>query len=364
VKRLSWSIAIIIAVIVVLLASGYRWFSHREEQNSRKTQEEKINRPVALVKTVPIRKGTIIENITVYGVTIPAPGALQTVSVPFESRVRNVMVSNGQKVSAGDDLLRIEPSPDTYLQFEQARNTLETARQNHQHFQRLFDLKLATNDQLLNAKQTFVQARLNLESMKKRGINGLRRIRADDAGLISKVLVQEGAIAPAGSPIVEIVIQNRLEVRLGVESEDINQIQPNQEVLLFGVNVQKSNKVTGKIRKISSSVNPNTRLVDVFVALSSSRSEFLLDEFVLGEIAIASSQGLIVPRSAVLPEDSRYTLFTVKGERAVKHVVQIGLENGKEVEVIGTGLQPSDPVIILGNYELEDGMTVKAEVSQ
>ncbi len=362
-KRPGWSIAIIIAVIVVMLAGGYRWFSHRGEQNSRKAQEEKINRSVALVKTVPIRKGTITENITVYGVTIPAPGALQIVSVPFESRVRNVMVSNGQKVSAGDDLLRIEPSPDTYLQFEQARNTLETARQSLQHFQRLFDLKLATNDQLLNAKQAFEQARLNLESMKKRGINGLRQIRADDAGLISKVLVQEGAIVPTGSALVEIVIQNRLEVRLGVESEDINQVQPNQEVLLSGVDVQKSNKVTGKIRKISSSVNPNTRLVDVFVAFASS-GEFLLDEFVLGEITIASSQGLSVPRSAVLPEDSRYTLFTVKDERVVKHVVQIGLENGKEVEVIGTGLQAGDPIVVLGNYELKDGMAVKIEASQ
>ena len=352
----------------MILAGGYWLFSQRGEQTSERGEStsleaEKTEGPVALVKTVPIKEGTITENIILYGVTIPAPGALATLSIPFESRVRNVMVSDGQKVSPGDTLVEIEPSPDTYLQLEQAQNTTEAAKQSYEHFRRLFDLKLATNDQLLQAKQAFEQSRLNLESLKKRGIGSLQKIKANDAGLISKVLVQEGAIVPAGSTLVEIVVQNRLEVRLGVEPEDINQVQPNQEVLLSRVNVQKSNKLTGKVRKISSSVNPDTRLVDVFVSLTSP-SEFLLDEYVLGEITVASSRGLVVPRSTVLPEDGSYTLFTIKDGRAKKHTVQIGLEDGKDVEVIGSGFLPGDPVVILGNYELKDGMAVKVEVSQ
>ncbi len=366
-KRPGLSSALIVAVVAIILAGGYWSFSQRGERTSKKSgddfQEGKADGPVALVKIVPIKRGKITENVTVYGVTIPAPGALKTVSVSFESLVRNVMVSNGQKVSPGDRLIEIEPSPDTRLQFQQASNTLETSKRSLEHFKRLFDLKLATNDQLVQAEQTFEQSRLNLESMKKRGIEGLRQIKAAEAGLISRVLVQEGSIAPAGSALMEIVVQNLLEVRLGVEPEDINQVRPGQEVSLSRVNMPASNEVTGRIRKISSSVNPDTRLVDVFVALSSP-SEFLLDEYVLGEINVVSSQGLIVPRSALLPEEGRYTLFTMKNNRAVKHVVEIGIENEKEVEVTGDGLQPGDPVVILGNYELEDGMAVKVEVSR
>jgi membrane fusion protein (multidrug efflux system) len=319
--------------------------------------------PVVSVKTVPLETGNISEDITVYGKVIPAPGATQAVSVPFQSHVRHVMVNNGQKVSRGDVLLKIGPSPDTRLQFSQAYASYESTKQALQNMQERFDLKLATNDQLLKAKLAFEQAQLRLESMKHQGIEGEQDIWADVGGLIKKVYVEEGAIVPAGNPLVEIVAQNRLEVRLGVETEDIGKVQPKQSVLLTQVNVSKSPAVSGQIRQISYAVNPSTRLVDVFVTLPLSAG-FVLGESVLGKIAVSSSRGLIVPRSAVLPEGDTYILFTVKNGRGVKHVVQLGLQSEKEVEVIGTGLQPGEPVVILGNYELKDGMAAKVEDPQ
>ncbi len=358
-----------VAFLVVLAVVLYWWLSHENSQNLVKDdlQELNSNEPIAQIKTVPIRKGTITETITVYGVAIPAPGALQTISVAFESRVLNVMVTDGQVVAKGEALLEIEPSPDTYLQLEQARNTYESTKQSLEHFQRLFDLKLANNDQLTQAKQSFRQAQLNLKSINERGINGPRKLQADVTGLIKKVYVQEGSIVPVGGTLVDIVVQNRLEILLGVEPEDVEQVKPGQDVSLSPVNVPESAGVTGKIRKISNAVNPDTRLVDVFVTLPEAlpkSTTFLLGEFAVGKITIASSTGLIVPRAAVLPEEDHYQMFTVKNDRAVKHSVQIGLENGKEVEVIGSDIEPGDPVVILGNYELKNDMAVKFEVSK
>ena len=119
----------------------------------------------------------LTENIAAYGSVIPAPGAVQTVSVPFESQVMQIMVSNGQKVSKGNDLLKIKPSPDTALQLEQAVQALDLARQSLQFVERKFELKLATNDQVLQARQALQQAQLRLESMKKRGVGAPRIIR-------------------------------------------------------------------------------------------------------------------------------------------------------------------------------------------
>jgi membrane fusion protein (multidrug efflux system) len=359
VKRLPRFVKV--GLLVVLTAILYLWLSHGNSQNLIKhhLDRRKSNEPTAQVETVPIRTGTITETITVYGTTIPAPGALQTVSVAFESRVISLMVTDGQEVAEGEALLQIEPSPDTYLQLEQARNTFESTKQSLQHFQRLFDLKLATNDQLTKAKESFRQAQLSLTSMKERGINGPRKLRANVPGLIKKVNVQEGSIVPAGSTFVETVVENRLEVLLGVEPEDLEKIKPDQGVSLSLVNVPESGGVMGKIRKISSSVNPDT-LPPTLPA----NTRFLLGEFIVGKINIASSSGLIVPRSAVLPEGDHYRMFTIKNHRAVKHSVQIGLENDKDVEVIGADIEPGEPVVILGNYELKSGMAVKEEASK
>ena len=154
--------------------------------------------------------------------------------------------------------------------------------------------------------------------------------------------------------------QNRLEVRLGVEPDDLNLVGPKQPVSLTRVNVPTAPAVTGYIRKISYGVNPTTRLVDVFVSLPK-RADLLLDESILGKITIAEAHGLIAPRPAVLPEGQGYSLFTINGGRAVKHQVKIGLHNDQEIEVEDPTLKAGEPVVVQGNYELKDGMAVKVE---
>ena len=317
---------------------------------------------MASVKIVSIREGTIKEHIQVYGKIVPAPGATQTVSVPFESRVRHIMVSSGQEVMKGGKLLEIEPSPDTHLKFEQASNAYESAKQDLEHRRQLFNLKLATNKQVLDATQALNLARSDLESLKKRGVDGKRDIRADTEGLIQKISIQEGAIVPAGAPLVEIISQNRLEARLGIEPEDNRLVKLNQTVFLTRVAVPDVEGFAGSVREVSRAVNPATLLVDVFVSFPPT-TRILLGEVVLGKIVIASERGLIVPRNAVLREEDQSILFTVKNNHAVKHRVKIGLEDQKEIRITGTDLQPGDPVVVLGNYELTDGMAVRTEVS-
>lgn len=350
------------------LAAGYWWFSRGGQStpggdSTAGGVEGSSAEPVATVTVVPVKEGRIATEIAAYGTIVPAAGALQTVSVPFESQVGRVLVTQADEVSSGDALLEIEPSPDTKLQAQQARNDYESARQGLDYMQQRFDLKLATNDQLLQAKQVLDQARSKLHSIERRGVDGNRTLRADSAGLIAKVPVEEGAIVPAGNSLMEIVVQNRLEARLNVEPEDIDRVDLDQDVSLARVNVPDSAAVIGRIRKISHAVNTATRLVDVFVNLPSS-AEFLLGEYIQGKIAVASKTGLIVPRSAVLPEEDHYVIFTVKDGRAVKHPVRIGLQDETTVEVTAEGLGVGDLVVTLGNYELRQGMAVTTTESR
>jgi membrane fusion protein (multidrug efflux system) len=334
--------------------------SGKQSPPNAQTDQGAANGPIASVKTLPIRMDTIKEHIIVYGSIIPAPGALQTVSMPFETQILGIMVNDGQKVKKGDILVRLQPSPNTLLKVNQARDAYQLQQESFREMQRRFNLKLATNEQLLRAKQALEQAKLQIESLTKRGIDGQRDISSPVSGLVKKVYAQEGAIISAGNPLVEIVEQNRLQVVLGVEPEDITRVHIGQRVSLTRVTAPASPPVAGQIREISYAVNPSTRMVDVFVALESPMG-FLLGESITGKIAIRSAQGLIVPRSAVLPEGDKHVLFTVKEGRAVKHIVQIGLENAGEYQVSGKNLQAGDRVVIEGNYELSDGMAVTSE---
>jgi RND family efflux transporter MFP subunit len=351
-------------VVVAMLAGGYWWFSHEGETSEEATsnKEEPAQGAVAPVKVSPIKKGAVADEITVYGTIVPAAGAVRTVSIPFESRVRRILVTEAQRVSQGDPLLEIEPSPDTNLQLQQARNDYESTKKAAEYTRQRFELKLATNDQLLQATQALDQAQAKLESMRRRGSESPRTIHADAASLITKVAVQEGAIVPPGNSLLEMVAQSRLEARLGVEPEIVNKVKLGQEVALTRVNGSGSERINGRIRRISRAADATTRLVQVFIDVSS-KSNFLLNEYVAGKITVASAEGLVVPRSAVLPEEDHYVLFTVDHNRAKEHTVRVALQNERDIEVIAPDLRPGDLAVTLGNYELKDGMTVSVEKS-
>ena len=357
----SLSRGALITVVIICLAIGGYWAYESGSPKGKTASPASGNiltGPVASVQVAAIKKEAISASITAFGDVVPAPGAVQVASVPYEIRVSRIMVSAGQKISRNDPLLEVEPSPDTLLQLEQAKNAYEISKQGLEHVRQLFDLKLATNTQVLKEQEAFRKASLQLESLRKMGVGGKRVIRSGASGLISYVNVQEGSIIADGKPLAGVIAQNRLEVRLGVEPDDARVLTAGQTVTLSYVNEPSQQKVAGKIRKISRAVNPSTRLVDVFVSLPRSAG-FLLGEYIMGRIEKASSHGMAVPRSAVLPGGGGHVLYTVRNGRAVKHIVQAGIENGNEVQVSGGGLKPGDEVVIIGNYELEDGMAVK-----
>jgi len=87
----------------------------------------------------------------------------------------------------------------------------------------------------------------------------------------------------------------------------------------------------------------------------------MLETFVRGELTLRSSEGLIVPRSAALPVEDTYALYTVENGKAVKHTVQVTIENDQEVQVQGGDLHEGQLAIVVGNYELQEGMLVTIE---
>ena len=179
-KRTKW-IIIIIAISTIALAAGY--FLLFSKSPDHPAASNILNQsPVVKVQVTPIKKETIMETITAYGTVAPAPGAAETFSVLFESRVRHISVSEGQKVSKDDVLLEIDPSPDAKLQWMEARRAYKSASQKLKKVQERFNLKLATREELLTAEDTLQQARQRLKNLDQSGVGKIRQIRSTRFG--------------------------------------------------------------------------------------------------------------------------------------------------------------------------------------
>ena len=346
---------ILVAIALLIIIAALVWIGQRFGIG----KEEKRAGPVAQVQVAKVERKTITEKVIVYGSVVAQPGKTHSVSVAFETRVRHILVAPGQFVRENDPLIEIELSPAAQVQFQQAKNAAEAARKELKQTQERFNLKLATNQDLSGAEKTARDAEAQLTSLQRAGAGGDNRIHSDMSGVIAKVNAQDGQIVPPGGPLVEIVAENEIEVKLGVEAEDLSAAQEGASIAIVPVNDPTAAKVEGSIRLVTRRIDPTTRLVDVYVALPPG-TKLLLDQYVRGEIQRTEKNALVVPRSAVLPNESReFELFTVTNNHATKHTVKIGAENPKEMQVITDDLHEGEPVVTVGNYELEDGMAVE-----
>ncbi len=170
--------------------------------------------------------------------------------------------------------------------------------------------------------------------------------------------MQPGQVVPAGSPLLEVAASARIQVRLGIDPSDAAGLHQQDHVVISSIDSTRS--AEGKIQMISQRINPETRMIDLFVSLPEGAA-MPLDASVRGELTIAAADALVVPRSAVLPDDDGYSLFTVDHEKATEHKVTLGVQNDDSMQISGDGLAAGQAVVILGNLELEDGMSVKPD---
>ena len=322
--------------------------------------EPKTNGSTASVRVVPIKKGAVAENLVTYGKVIPSPGRAKILSIPYECQIKAIYVTQGQEVGKGGKILVIGPSPDTFLKLKTAISNYEATKALLKKVKERAALRLATNQELLQAEQAYENAKIILKNMRERGISKTVTIRSKSRGIVSRLFAHQGSMVRAGDPIIEIIAQDAFEACLGAEPEDAHLITPGCPVLLKAVTRPALKAVKGIVRSVSKSISPTSNFVNVFVSLPSP-PPFMLNEYVRGEITVASEKGLVVPESAVFPEDGHYTLFTIKNGKAHLHIVDIGLQNSKEVQISGRNLKAGDLVVVLGNYELKDGMPVTVE---
>jgi len=360
----SWSAWIILVVAIAAAGGMGYWLGHRSAASGKDEAEagaETKVEPTATVTVAPLRRATISTDIIAYGTVVVPASEISVVSVPFESRVTKMLVAPGETVTAGQPLVEVEGSAATLLSVEEARNTQAAAERDLEAVKQRYEQKLATNADLYTAENNLRTAQGRLKSLQQGGAGAPAQLKAEAAGIVSKVDVQIGQVVPIGNPLVEVAAQNRIEVHLGVEPEDAELLKAGQAVKLQPIDDADAKPITGKVRLIGQRVDPATRLVDVLVSLPPNTA-MLLESFVVGTITRTSAGAMMVPRSAALPnEEGGYELFTVKDGKAVKHVIHIGVENDQDVQVIGEDLKEGDAVVTTGNLELEDGMAVRAQ---
>jgi len=164
-KRRTFATSLLAAAI---LASAVIHFAHADADDKPAAGDDKSG-PTASISTVALKQGDISQSIAAFGSVTAQPGEVAVFSVSYECQIRKVLVTAGQPIDTGADLIHVEPSPGAKLALQEAQSNLEAANKDLQQIQQRFDMKLATNSDLLQSQQAMKLAQLRLDNLQQQG---------------------------------------------------------------------------------------------------------------------------------------------------------------------------------------------------
>lgn len=295
-----------------------------------------------------------------------AVAASYTGTAPLEARAESqvvaktsgvalaVLVEEGQAVRAGQPLLRLDSARHA-LQVAQSAAQLRKLEANYARSQQLAKQNLiSANDldqlryDLENARATHRLANLELS---------YTTVVAPISGVVASRSIKTGNFVQINTPIMRIVDTSRLEAVLNVPERELATLKAGLPVTL-AVDALPGQTFKGTVDRVSPVVDSGS---GTFRVVASFEGGGVLKPGMFGRIRVDYDQradALVVPRAALLDDESDPAVYVVRERKAVRVPVKLGYLDGEWAEV-RAGVREGEPVVTAGKAALRDGTLVQ-----
>jgi multidrug efflux pump subunit AcrA (membrane-fusion protein) len=180
-------------------------------------------------------------------------------------------------------------------------------------------------------------------------------VQAPVAGMISASTAAVGAMASGkGEALFSIIARSEFDLVGLVPTRDIAKLQVNQSAR---IKVIGAGEVDGKVRRLSTTVEPNSQLGQVFVGVTTNR-RLLVNSSGRAQIKTGQSCGIAVPLTAILYGSAGTVVQVVRRQRVETRRVETGLMSQGQVE-IREGVAEGDIVVARAGALLREGDPVR-----
>lgn len=321
--------------------------------------------PAMAVTVVPARVREIEQAVRVSG-PVAAWEAMQLGVELSGLRVTDLHVDVGERVKRGQLLLELDArSLDSELAqaraaYAEAQAGATLAQSNLRRAEALVKSQYvsASNVEELRAARAQANARVAtaraaLDAAQLR--RDFARLRAPADGIIAKRLVEPGQVVAAGTELLRLIRDGRLEWRAELADAELARVSVGDAVEL---QAPGGGTVAATIRAVSPGVDADTRTGTVYADIPEPDG-LRIGAFVPGRILTGAARALVVPASAVVRRDGNPYVFTVDAKN-VAHRVRVRTGAGTQGLVeITSGLQPGARVIDQGAGFVTDGDPVR-----
>jgi RND family efflux transporter MFP subunit len=270
--------------------------------------------------------------------------------------ITQVYVNEGDQVSKGQTLAQIDNSI-MIRSIESMKSQLELATSVYERQKNLWDQKIGTEVQFIQAKTTKESLEKQVAGLQEQNEN--TKIKSPITGTVDQVMVKIGENISPGMPALRVVNTSDLKLIASVSEAYVTNIKKGNKVI---VNIPELGKeIQAQVSFVGRTIDPLSRTFNVEVKLPSEANLRPNMTATVKVVFRTESSAVVIPVNVVQDINNEKVVYIseAKGKQTVarRKVVTVEGVFGGQAQV--KGLNPGDKLITVGYQGLNDGDFVK-----
>jgi len=289
---------------------------------------------------------------------IQAPGKLEAGAevlavIEQAGYLLEVNVREGQFVKKGDVIAKLDPTEPEF-RLEKAKISLRNANAVYESDKLGFETLFASDnteqkevvDEQLKAKSGVFLAQVELREAQMSFDRSI--VRAPISGQVADLKYKAGSLVGSNEVLCQILGTSQFILKVKVLESDISLISINQKAEVYPIsNTQTA--LEGRVTGINPKVD-ESGLVQVSITLAANKN-LLPGMNARAIIRAPQNNSLVVPKDALVYRSGRAVVFTIENKESKWNYVEVGKDNGEEVEILD-GIEENSTVITTNNLQL------------
>jgi RND family efflux transporter MFP subunit len=280
------------------------------------------------------------------------------ISPEINGQIDKIYVREGQYANKGQLLLSLNTSI-TESSIQEVKTGLELANKLYEKQKELWEQKIGSEMQFLEAKNAKEQAEARLATLEAQ--LDMARVKAPFSGIVETIMLKEGELAVPGMQVIQLVSLNNLKLYGNISERYMTSIKKGDIVIINFPDVEGLNMKV-PIHRIGNVIDNASRTFRIEMKINNRQKNLkpnMYSTILVNDFKTASA--FVVPSVSIKQDIKGNYLYVASREegelKARKRYVDTGLSY-KDQTMIKEGVSKGEEVIIKGFAQVSDGVTV------
>lgn len=340
------------AMVLLAAAGGYAAYDRlNATREPPAASGEERSRPAVAVEIAAAESRELSSTVEAVGTSL-ARQSIEMVALA-SGRVKEIAFEPGQKVAAGDVLVRLDEEIER-ADLDEAEASLREATFALERAEALRKQNAVSQAALDEAQRRKATAEADVDRARRRLAD--RIVRAPFDGIVGMRQVDAGARIDDSTVITTLDDLSEIRIEFSVSETLYSRLAIGQTVVAAAA-AYPERRFEGKVSSIDSRVDPAGRAFKVRATLPNDDLALPAGMYMHVTLQLDSRIAVLVPETAIVPVGGKSYIYVVRDGVAERREVSLGARQPGTVEV-AQGVEAGDVVVVSGTQSLRPGAPV------